>query len=147
MDCKVSSTSDRGMKDEKLNGKEGPMGKKRVLTVLMSLLFFIPFNCAQVIQDMGIIILTPKGNEVVKTETSYEIQWKTEVPESEFGKMVTVEVSKDGGKSWKNVEENVPNTGKYIWKVAKIESTQCKVRIYSQYRPKYRGTSDVFSVK
>ena len=61
--------------------------------------------------------------------------------------LLTVEFSKDGGKSWEKVEENVPNTGKYVWKVPKVDSAQCKIRVFSQYRPIYRGTSETFTVK
>ena len=120
---------------------------------LMPLLFLaVPFmiflSCAsKPLPDNGVTILSPKANDVVKAGDSYEILWKAEPPESEFGTKVTVEFSKDGGKSWETVAENVPNSGKYVWKVPKIDSTQCKVRVYSQYRPKYRGTSEVFSVK
>ena len=97
--------------------------------------------------DNGVTILSPKANDVVKAGDTCELLWKAEPSESEFGAMVTVEFSKDGGKSWQNVEENVPNSGKYMWKVPKVDSTQCKIRIFSQFRPKYRGTSGVFSVK
>lgn len=45
------------------------------------------------------------------------------------------------------VAENVPNSGKYVWKVPRLDSTKCKIRVFSQYRPIYRGTSEVFSVK
>ena len=97
--------------------------------------------------DNGVTILSPKANDVVKAEDFYEILWKAEPAESEFGAMVTVEFSKDGGKLWQKVVENVPNTGKYMWRVPKVDSTYCKVRVSSQLRPKYRGTSKVFSVK
>jgi hypothetical protein len=97
--------------------------------------------------DKGVTILSPRANDVVKAEDSYEVLWKAEPAESEFGAMVTVEFSKDGGKSWQNVGENVPNSGKYRWKVPKVDSTQCRVRIFSQFRPKYRGTSKDFAVK
>jgi hypothetical protein len=97
--------------------------------------------------DNGVTILSPKANDVVKVGDSYEILWKAEPVESEFGAMVTVEFSKDGGKSWEKIEENVPNKEKYVRKVPKVDSTQSKIRIFSQYRPKYRGTSEVFSVK
>jgi hypothetical protein len=60
---------------------------------------------------------------------------------------VTIEFSKDGGKSWEKIEENVPNSGKYTWKIPNVNSTQCQVRIISKVRPRYRGTSEVFSVK
>jgi hypothetical protein len=92
-------------------------------------------------------MLSPKENDVVQTGTPYEILWKAEPAESEFGANVTIEFSKDGGKSWEIVAENVPNRGKYTWNVPKIESPQCKIRIFSQYRPIYRGTSGMFAVK
>ena len=79
--------------------------------------------------------------------SSYEIRWKAEVSDPEFGAVVTIEFSKDGGKSWEMVEENVPKAGKFLWKVPKIDSTQCKIRVFSQRRPEYRGTSGLFAVK
>ncbi len=97
--------------------------------------------------DNGVTILSPKANDIVKAGDSYEVLWKAEPAESDFGAMVTVEFSNDRGRSWQKVGENVPNTGKYIWKVPKIDSTQCRIRVFSQFRPKYHGTSNVFSVK
>ena len=124
------------------------MKKNYVLSLLTVVLFLFCLSCAsKPLPDQGVTILSPKVNEVLKAGDSYEILWKAEPAESEFGTKVTVEFSKDGGKSWETVAENVPNSGKYVWKVPKIDSTQCKVRAYSQYRPKYRGTSEVFSVK
>ena len=124
------------------------MKKNYILSLLTVVLFFFCLSCAsKPLPDQGVTILNPKANEVVKAGDSYEIFWKAEPPESEFGTKVTIEFSEDGGKSWETVAENVPNSGKYVWKVPKIDSTQCKVRVNSQYRPKYRGTSEVFSVK
>lgn len=117
-----------------------------VLVVICGIVIAISILTAP-LPDNGVTILSPKANDAVKAEDSYEVLWKAEPAESEFGAMVTVEFSKDGGKSWQNVEENVPNTGKYMWKVPKVDSTKCKVRVFSQFRPKYRGTSKVFSVK
>jgi len=123
-----------------------------ILLLLLSLtttVFLFCLSCAppESLPDKGVTILSPKANDVVQAGAPYEIVWKAEPAESEFGANVTVEFSKDGGKSWENVEENVPNTGKYVWKVPKVDSAQCKVRVFSQYRPKYRGTSEMFSVK
>jgi hypothetical protein len=116
-----------------------------VLVAIVAIMVMISILTAP--SDKGVTILSPKANDVLKAENSYEVLWKTEPAESEFGAKVTVEFSKDGGKSWQNVEENVPNSGKYKWKVPNVDSTQCKVRVFSQFRPKYRGTSKVFSVK
>jgi hypothetical protein len=128
------------------------MKKEGIILLLLSLagmVFLLCLSCAptESLKDQGITILSPKSNDVVQAGAPYEIQWKAEIPNSEFGVNVTVEFSKDGGKSWEQVEVNVPNTGKYVWKVPKVDSAQCKVRVFSQYRPKYRGTSEMFSVK
>jgi hypothetical protein len=128
------------------------MRKEGIIPLLLSLIamvFLLCLSCkpAESLKDQGITILSPKANDVVQAGGSYEILWKAEPTESEFGANVTIEFSKDGGKSWEKVDENVPNKGKYEWKVPKIDSAQCKIRMNSQYRPKYRKTSDVFTVK
>jgi hypothetical protein len=124
------------------------MGKKLISSFFLPFLFIVCLSCSSTpLPDNGVTILSPKANDVFKAGDFYQILWKAEPAESEFGVMVTVEFSKDGGKSWEKVEENVPNSGKYSWKVPKVDLTQCKVRVISQRTPKYRGTSEVFSVK
>jgi len=129
------------------------MEKGRIVLSLMAifmamfLLFCLSCTPTESLKDQGITILSPKANDVVQAGAPYEIQWKAEVPYSEFGANVTIEFSKDGGKSWEKVDENVPNSGKYSWSVPKVDSAQCKIRINSQYRPKYRKSSEVFAVK
>ena len=125
------------------------MKKGRIILLLAAVFFLFCLSCkgTETLPEQGITILSPKVNDVVPAGATYEIQWKAEVPDSEFGTNVTIEFSKDGGKSWEKVEENVPNSGKYLWKVSKVDSAQCKILINSQYRPKYRKTSEVFTVK
>ena len=125
------------------------MGKRQIISLFIVVLFLFCVSCAsKPLPDNGVTILSPKANDVVKAGDFSELLWKAEPVESEFGVMVTVEFSKDGGKSWEKIEENVPNKGKYMWKAPKVDSTQCKVRISSKSKPgRYRGTSEVFSVK
>jgi hypothetical protein len=129
--------------------QKGEANEKKLIPLLILVgTFMIFLSCSSTpLPDQGVKILSPKANDVLKAGESYEILWKAEPAESEFGVMVTVEFSKDGGKSWEKVEENVPNSGKYAWKVPKMDSTHCKVRVFSQRRPIYRGTSELFSVK
>jgi len=122
--------------------------EKKGVVLLFVVVLLICLGCgSKPLPDKGVTILSPKANDVVRAGESYEILWKAEPAESEFGTKVTVEFSKDGGKSWERVEENVPNSGKYVWKVPRVDSAECRLRIFSQYRPIYRGTSEVFSVK
>jgi len=124
---------------------------KKEWIVALAIVSLSLFSCSSFstkgLPDKGIAILIPKANDIVQAGASFEIQWKVEVSDPEFGAVVTVEFSKDGGKSWDMVEDNVANAGKYLWKVPKIDSTQCKIRVFSQRRPEYRGTSGLFAVK
>jgi hypothetical protein len=124
------------------------MKKEMVVVLLIASLFLFCSSCSTGdLPDKGMAILSPKVNDIVQAGASYEIQWKMEDPIPEFGAVVTIEFSKDGGKSWKQVEDNVPKAGKYLWKVPKIDSAQCKIRIFSQRKVEYRGTSGLFAVK
>ncbi len=132
---------------EKIYRREKLMRNKLIpLFFAVTLTIFIGCS-SEPLPDKGITILSPKANDIFKAGDFYQILWKAEPMESEFGAMVTVEFSKDGGKSWEKMEENVPNSGRHLWRVPKVDSTQCKVRIFSERRPKYHGTSEMFSVK
>jgi hypothetical protein len=130
------------------------MGKKVILSFFLSFLFIVCLSCSSNSPDNGVTILTPNGRVDVNAGDSYVVSWKTEPAESEFGTMVTVEFSKDEGKSWEKVEENLQNTGKYVWTVPKVEygkyvftKKTCKLRVISKSKPIYRGTSELFFVK
>ena len=122
--------------------------RNKLIPLFSAVILVIFISCsAEHLPDKGITILSPKANDVFKAGDFYQILWKAEPMESEFGVMVTVQFSKDGRKSWEKGEENVPNSGNYLWKVPKVDSARCRVRIFSQRRPEYRGTSEMFSVK
>ena len=132
---------------EKAYRKERLM-RNKLIPLFSAVILVIFISCsAEHLPDKGITILSPKANDVFKAGDFYQILWKAEPMESEFGVMVTVQFSKDGGKSWEKGEENVPNSGNYLWKVPKVDSARCRVRIFSQRKPAYRGTSEMFSVK
>jgi len=123
------------------------MRKKLIPLLILVSTFMIFLSCSsKPLPDQGVKILQPQGGVVLKAGDSYEILWKVEPVESEFGAMVTIDFSRDGGKSWGIVQENVQNSGKYIWNIPKVRSGQCKVRAISQFRAIYRGTSELFSV-
>ena len=129
------------------------MGKKLVLSFFLSFLFIVCLSCSSNLPDNGVTILSPNAKDRVKVGDSFEVLWKTGVPESEFGPMVTIEFSRDEGKSWEKVQENVQNSGKYIWTVPNVEHKKYaftnktfKLRIISQSKPIYRDTSELFLV-
>ena len=129
------------------------MEKKLISSFFCSLIFIVCLSCSSNLPDNGVTILNPNAKDVVKMGDSFEVRWKTEPAESEFGAMVTIEFSRDGGKSWEKVAENVQNSGKYLWTVPKVEHKKYaftnktfKLRIISQSKPIYRDTSELFYV-
>ena len=129
------------------------MGKKLILSFFLSFLFIVCLSCSSNLPDNGVTILRPNDEDKVTIGDSFEVLWKTEPAESEFGAMVTIEFSRDGGKSWEKVQENAQNTGNYVWTVPKVEHKKYaftnktfKLRVISQSKPIYRGTSELFLV-
>ena len=125
------------------------MKKERPILLLVASFFLLLLSCTkpESLPEQGVTILSPKANDVVRAGTLFEVEWKAELPQSEFGVNVTIQFSKDGGSTWDIVAENVPNTGKYQWSVPKIDSAKCKILVFSQYRPKYRKSSEIFTIK
>ncbi len=129
------------------------MGKKLMLSLFLSFLFTVCLSCSSKLPDNGVTILSPNAKDKIKVGDSFEVRWKTGVPESEFGPRVTIEFSRNEGKSWEKVAENVPNNGKYIWTVPNVEhknyaftNKTFKLRVISQSKPIYRDTSELFLV-
>jgi len=125
------------------------MKKERLILLIAVSFFLLLLGCPkpESLPDQGVTFLSPKASEVVQAGSPFEVQWKAEVPQSEFGTNVTIQFSKDGGNTWEVVAENVPNTGKYQWAVPKIDSAKCKIMVSSQYRPMYRKSSEIFTIK
>lgn len=125
------------------------MKKMRLILLIAASFFLLLQNCTkpESLPEQGLTILSPKANDVVQAGAPFEVQWKAEVPQSEFGTNVTIQFSKDGGNTWDVVAENVPNTGKYQWSVPKMDAAKCKILVFSQYRPKYRKSSEIFTIK
>ena len=129
------------------------MEKKLISSFFCSLIFIVCLSCSSNLPDNGVTILNPNAKDKVRVGDSFEVRWKTEVPESEFGPTVTIEFSRNEGKSWEKVQENVQNSGKYIWTVPNVEHKKYaftnktfKLRIISQSKPIYRDTSELFLV-
>lgn len=95
------------------------MKKKLNPSFFLAVLFIICLSCAsKPLPDQGVTIVSPKANDVLKAGDSYEILWKAEPAESEFGAMVTVEFLKGGGNVLGDGSRKCPQQ----WKVL-IESS------------------------
>ena len=58
-----------------------------------------------------------------------------------------IQLSRDGGASFKQIANNVPNAGAFQWTVTKPVTTQALIRVISMNQPNVQDTSDsVFSI-
>ena len=53
-----------------------------------------------------------------------------------------IELSRDGGATWKVLANNTANTGALSWKVTKPTTTQARIRVSSVLTPSVQDTSD-----
>jgi hypothetical protein len=60
---------------------------------------------------------------------------------------VKIQLSRDGGASYKQIANNVPNTGTFQWRVAKPTTAQALIRVVSIDQPSVQDTSNgLFSI-
>jgi chitodextrinase len=70
-------------------------------------------------------ITSPNGGEIWEADSTKKITWKS----TGAIENVKIELSTDGGSSWGVIVGSAPNTGTYSWKVPKVSSSNCSIRI------------------
>lgn len=91
----------------------------------------------------SITVVTPNGGEVWQIGSTQTIQWSSQGITGN----VKIQLSRDGGASYKQIANNVPNTGAFQWKVTKPATTQALIRVISIDQPTLQDTSDgIFSI-
>jgi hypothetical protein len=86
----------------------------------------------------SITVITPNGGEVWLVGSSQTIQWSSQ---SVTGN-VKIQISHNGGATYKLIANSVPNTGAFQWRVTKPATTQALIRVISINQPNVQDTSD-----
>lgn len=83
-------------------------------------------------------VLVPNGGETWAIGSTQKIQWTS------YGVRgrVKIELSRDGGASWKTLFRGTPNDGAQDWKVKGPPTTQARIRVSSKKRPSISDMSD-----
>src|SRR6266446_2270322 len=76
-------------------------------------------------------VLNPNGGEIWPLNSTQTIRW---YPTGVSGK-VRIELSRDGGATWKVLVSSTANTGALNWKVTKPATTQARIRVSSVLTP------------
>ena len=92
-------------------------------------------------QSINLTLLKPNGNEKFKVDQEIEIVWSIK---KIYDKTIDIYFSIDGGNSWKLIEKNAPNSGKYIWTISDDTDTskKCKVKVQSNVNQNIFDVSD-----
>jgi len=99
--------------------------------------------CAEVFDpsatsNPSITVIAPNGGEAWLIGSTQTIRWSSQ---SVTGN-VKIELSRDGGASYKQIANNVPNTGAFQWTVTKPATTQARIRVISIDEPAVQDTSN-----
>ncbi|MCI0643626.1 MAG: carboxypeptidase regulatory-like domain-containing protein [Chloroflexi bacterium] len=91
----------------------------------------------------SITVIAPNGGEVWPVGSTQTIQWTSQGVTGN----VRLLLSRNGGASYKQIANNVPNTGAFQWTVTRPATTQALIRVISIDQPTVQDTSDsVFSI-
>jgi hypothetical protein len=91
----------------------------------------------------SITVVAANGGEVWTIGSTRTIQWSSQGVTGN----VKIQLSRDGGASYKQIVNNVPNTSAFSWTVTKPATTQALIRVISINQPNVQDTSDaVFSI-
>jgi subtilisin family serine protease len=85
-------------------------------------------------------VLAPNGGEVFSNGDSTLVRWRSNGFAA--GHLVRIELSRDGGVSYRILADNVPDTGEWEWTISETPSSQCRIRITSRTHTTLSDASD-----
>lgn len=83
-------------------------------------------------------VLVPNGGETWPIRSTQTIRWTS----SGVSGNVRIELSRDGGASWKTLFKGTPNDGAQDWQVKGPATTQARIRVRSKKTPSISDMSD-----
>jgi Zn-dependent metalloprotease len=83
-------------------------------------------------------VLAPNGGEVWLKNSLQTLLWSS----TGISGRVRIEVSRDGGASWKILVRNTLNDGQHKWRVRGLATTQARIRVSSALSPAVFDVSD-----
>lgn len=73
----------------------------------------------------ALTLMAPNGEEILRPGENFLIQWKSGQP-IEY---VKLEYSPDNGSTYLTIEDDVPNSDRYVWQIPHHISSNCLVRV------------------
>jgi hypothetical protein len=80
--------------------------------------------------SLSVQIQSPNGGETLRSGSIRMVRWLAAVPPSQGQATVTLQLSLAGDAGpWQTFASNIPNNGRYQWKVCGSESMHCRLKI------------------
>jgi|GEM_PF-2621317 len=89
-----------------------------------------------------VTVTSPNGGESWQTGESYNITWES----VNISDHVTINVSRNNGKTWTQIQDQVENDGSYSWKVNIQPSDSCIIQVSDALDVASDRSDDLFSV-
>jgi len=88
-------------------------------------------------------VLSPDGGEIIEWGSSYVITWEGD----QNIRNVKIMLSTDAGREWRPVNVRITNDGRWSWKVPKVVSDSCLIKVTAYGNPDICDVSnDYFSI-
>ncbi|HEY6201225.1 MAG TPA: S8 family serine peptidase [Candidatus Binatia bacterium] len=87
------------------------------------------------------------GGQVWHLGSKRPIQWSYATGPGANITKVNIDISRDGGLTWKSIAKKSPNDGAQVWKVNGPATNQAKIRICGNPYSQFCAVSDVFSIQ
>jgi hypothetical protein len=84
-----------------------------------------------------ITLTSPKGGESWDAGSTHKVTWTS----FSVGEFVKLELSTDGGSSWKDIDARTRNDGTWDWTVPNIPSSNCFIRVSDYSNPSVNSTN------
>jgi len=132
----ISSTANDGIQSWKVTGPATNLARIKVTSLANPDVYDI--SDANFILSTGTIrVISPNGGESWKIGTKQTITW-TSLPN--VGSKIKIQLSRDGGSTWKTIISSTPNDGFQAWKVNQPITNQARIMVLSNSYP------DVFDI-
>lgn len=94
----------------------------------------------------GIVILHPRGGEILTGGTTQDVVWQCSNPQRRF----SLEFSTSSGGPWQILDANAPSSGRFAWQVPQdVQSDTCRIRVRTMVEPgsTEEGQCEPFSIQ
>jgi hypothetical protein len=134
----IFASKNDGSETWRVTGPPTNQAKIKVLSLINPDVFDIS-DAAFIIPAPTIRVSSPNGGENLKIGSNKTITWTTSL---DFTGKVRIDLSRDGGATWKTIISSTKDDGSVAWKVSGPPTNQARIKVISHLNPDVYDISD-----